>query len=224
MIARSRRLGGWGLAIVASLAALGLSAGAARGADEGKPKKVEDLSAYMRQYLGDAAKAEKVGAGYVVLTWKAVEGAHHYRLTRTDGDKKRFVGTSPAGRFVFAGTWHPKPAIHIHWDGKSDLNDLSVRAYRVYRVTDGTKTRYAETMGRYALIDGAKVGERFAVSAVNHAGVEGPAAELTIAATWKGPGEAFHLRTGAEDSVKPPKPATRPGKSAKAKNRERIRE
>lgn len=43
-------------------------------------------------------------------------------------------------------------------------------------------------------------GEKFAVTAVNHAGEEGPAAELEVAATWKGPGAAFHLRTGDEDA------------------------
>ena len=224
-----------------------------------------------------SVKADKIGAGYVVLTWKPVEGAHHYRVMRAQGDKRHFVGTAPAGRFVdftvkpgrqyayevsavsallkpgpgagvkvatakadpapakvaglrgallpkrrfvFAGTWHTKPAVHIHWNGKSDLNDLSVRTYRVYRVADGKKTLFAETMGRYALIDGAKVGERFAVSAVSHASAEGPAAELTVTTTWNGPGEAFHLRTGAEDSVKAPAPATRPAASGRTDHRE----
>ncbi len=205
----------------------------------------------------EGLKAADVGAGYAVLTWEPVKGAHHYRVERVEGGARRFVGTSdagrffdftvrpageyayevaavgvalksgpagsvkvktaekdpapakvaglkgallPKGRFVFAGTWHPKPAVHISWDGKGELNDLAVKGYRVYRLVDGEKKLFAETPGRYALIDDGKLGEKFAVAAVNHAGEEGPAAELEVAATWKGPGEAFHLRTGDEDA------------------------
>jgi len=211
------------------------------------PPKVEKL------------KAETVGAGYVVLAWEKAAGAHHYRVQRAEGGEKKFIGTSPTGRFfdftvrpeteyeyavtavnaalaagpagtvaaetarsdpppakvtglkgallpkgrfVFAGTWHPKPAVHISWDGKENLNDLSVRAYRVYRVLDGEKKLFSETIGRYALVDEGKLGDTFAVAAVNHAGQEGPPAELQITQTWKGPGEAFHLRTGSEDAGK----------------------
>lgn len=108
----------------------------------------------------------------------------------------------PTGRFVFAGTWHRKPAVHISWDAKPDLNDPAVKAYRVYRVAGGQKTLFAQTIGRYALVDEGKLGDRFAVAAVNHVGEEGPASELEITETWKGPGQAFHLRTGEEDSAK----------------------
>lgn len=108
----------------------------------------------------------------------------------------------PSGRFVFAGTWHRKPAVHISWDARPDLNDPAVKAYRVYRVAGGQKTLFARTIGRYALVDEGKLGDRFAVAAVNHVGEEGPASELEMTETWKGPGQAFHLRTGEEDSAK----------------------